>query len=52
MDRAIAQCRVVRVAELKGGEQVCKACPILLIALALGLTRVPVESKASISSDK
>lgn len=44
----MAQFRLVRVVDAKGGEQVCKACPILLIALALGLMRVPVESKASI----
>lgn len=33
--------------EAKGGERVCRECPILLIARCLGYWRVPLESKAS-----
>lgn len=44
----MARFRLVRVMEVKGGDKVCKAWPILLIALDLDLMRVPVESKASI----
>ena len=33
--------------EAKGGERVCRECPILLMARCLGYWRVPVESNAS-----
>lgn len=33
--------------EAKGGERVCRECPILLIARCLGYWRLPVESNAS-----
>lgn len=49
-DFAIDRLSGVIVIFANGGEFVCKAWPILLIALALGLMSSPVEEKAPTTS--
>lgn len=47
-DRAMALFFALSEAAANGGDSVCRACPILLIARVLGLVRFPAESKASV----